>query len=203
MTDDDAPTTAEETAPDKPATAPGKPRLSDAFRRRRRMLAIAGGVLAVLVIAVCATGIALISAIDGLADRAEDNERGVARTDTACTELERRLNRLVPPGATENPQARATAIRNENAAVRPFLAELDQLPGDRREHRRDWLDAWSTLVEARAAYAGALDRQVGGGEPAFFVPPQGQRGKPVVERLVDAGPDSCDGSVRRLAAPDL
>lgn len=202
MTDDDAPTPAE-TAPDKPAGAPGKPRLSEAIRRRRRLLAIGGGILALLVIAVCATGIALISAIDGLADRAEDNERAVTRTDAACAELERRLNRLVPPGATGDPRARATAVRNENAAVRPFLAELDQLPGDRREHRRDWLEAWSTLVEARAAYAGALDRQAGGGEPAFFVPPQGQRGKPVVERLVDAGPDSCDGSVRRLAAPDL
>ncbi len=202
MTDDDTPTSAE-AAPDKPTPAPVKPPADAATRRRRRILAIGGGILAVLVIAVCAGGIAVISAINGLADRAEDNERNVARTGTACVELERRLNRLVPPGATEDPRARATAIRNENAAVRPFLGELDQLTGDRREHRRDWLDAWRTLVEARAAYAGALDRQAGGGEPAFFVPPQGLRGKPVVERLVDAGPDSCDASVRRLASPDL
>jgi hypothetical protein len=202
VTDDDAPIPAE-TAPDKPAPAPAKPRLSEAIRRRRRTLAIGGGILAALVIAVCAGGIAVISAIDGLADRAEENERGVARTDAACVELERRLNRLTPPGAADDPRDRATAVRNENAAVRPFLAELDQLPGDRREHRQDWLDAWSRLVEARSAYAGALDRQATGGEPAFFVPPQGQRGKPVVERLIDAGPASCDGSVRRLAAPDL
>jgi hypothetical protein len=202
VTDDDAPTPAE-TAPDKPATAPARPPADTATRRRRRMLAIGGAVLAALVIAVCAGGIAVISAIDGLADRAEENERSVARTDAACVELERRLNRLVPPGAADNLRARATAVRNENAAVRPFIAELDQLPGDSREHRQDWLDAWSRLVEARAAYAGALDRQAAGGEPAFFVPPQGQRGKPVVERLVDAGPDACDGSVRRLASPDL
>jgi hypothetical protein len=199
VTDDDAPTPVE----DKPAPAPEKPRLSEAIRRRRRLFAIGGGILAALVIAVCAGGIAVISAIDGLADRAEENERSITRTDAACVELERRLNRLAPPGAAEEPRDRAVAVRNENAAVRPFLAELDQLTGDSRGHRRDWLDAWGRLVEARAAYAGALDRQATGGEPAFFVPPQGQRGKPVVERLIDAGPDSCDGSVRRLAAPDL
>ncbi|MDQ7910492.1 hypothetical protein RB614_38955 [Phytohabitans sp. ZYX-F-186] len=198
MTDDDAPTPAE-TPPDKPARVPA----SAAARRQRRILAIGGGVLAALLIAVCAGGVAVISGIDSIVDRAGENERGVARTDAACVELERRLNRLMPPGAAEDPRARATAVRNENAAVRPFLAELDQLPGDRGEHRQDWIDAWSRLVEARSAYAGALDRQVTGGEPAFFVPPQGQRGKPVVERLVDAGPDSCDGSVRRLASPDL
>jgi hypothetical protein len=199
VTDDDARTPAE----DKPAPAPGKPGLGEAVRRRRRLIAIGGAVFAAFVIAVCAGGIALISAIDGLADRAEENERSVARTDAACFELERRLNRLAPPGAAEDPRDRATAVRNENAAVRPFLAELDGLPGENREHRQDWRDAWSRLVEARDAYAGALDRQATGGEPAFFVPPQGQRGKPVVERLVDAGPDACDGAVRRLAAPDL
>lgn len=195
MTDDDAPTPAE--------TAPDKPPADAASSRRRRLLAIGGGLLALLVIGVCAGCIAVVSAIDGLTDRAEENERNVARTDAACVELERRLNRLVPPGAAADPRARATAVRNENAAVRPFLAELEQLPGDRREHRQDWQDAWSRLVEARSAYAQALERQAAGGEPAFFVPPQGQRGKPVVERLIDAGPDSCDGSVRRLAAPDL
>lgn len=199
MTDDDAPTPAEE----KPATTAARPPADAATRRRRRLLAIGGGVLAALVIAVCAGGIAVISAINGIADRAEENERSVTRTDAACVELERRLNRLVPPGAAEGTRDRATAVRNENAAVRPFLAEIGQLPGHSREHRQDWVDAWSRLVEARSAYAGALDRQATGGEPAFFVPPQGQRGKPVVERLVDAGPDSCDGSVRRLASPDL
>ncbi|MGN9913259.1 hypothetical protein ACTMTJ_37550 [Phytohabitans sp. LJ34] len=193
MTDDDATTAEKPVVPPADATT----------RRRRRWIAIGGGIFAALVIAVCGGGIAIISAIDGIADRAEENERSVARTDAACVELERRLNRLAPPGATEDPRDRAVAIRNENAAVRPFVAEIDQLPGDRREHRQDWVDAWSQLVEARAAYAGALDRQATGGEPAFFVPPQGRRGKPVVERLIDAGPDSCDGSVRRLAAPDL
>jgi len=198
VTDDDAPTTAE-TVPDKPA----KPPAAAAPRQRRRLLAIGGGILAVLVIALCAGGIAVISAINGLADRLDENERSVTRTGTACVELERRLNRLSPPGAAASPHARAVAVRNENAAIRPFLSELDQLPGDHREHRQDWLDAWSGLVEARAAFAESLDRQATGGEPAFFVPPQSQRGKPVVERLLDAGPDSCDGSVRRLASPDL
>jgi hypothetical protein len=202
VTDDDAHAPAE-TAPDKPATAPVKVPVKAAIRRHRRILVIGGAVFAALVIAMCAGGIAVISAIDGIADRAEENERSIVRTDAACVELERRLNRLTPPGAAEDPRDRATAVRNENAAVRPFLADIGQLPGDSREHRQDWVDAWSQLVEARSAYAGALDRQEAGGEPAFFVPPQGQRGKPVVERLVDAGPDSCDGSVRRLASPDL
>jgi hypothetical protein len=188
---------------DAPTTAKAEPAAGTADRRRRRLIAIGGGIFAALVIAVCGGGIAIISAIDGLADRAEENERSVTRTDAACVELERRLNRLVPPGAAGDPRDRAVAVRNENAAVRPFLTEIGQLPGDRREHRQDWVDAWGQLVEARSAYAGALDRQATGGEPAFFVPPQGQRGKPVVERLIDAGPDSCDGSVRRLAAPDL
>jgi len=198
VTDDDAPTTAE-TAPEKPVVPP----VDAATRRRRRMIAIGGGIFAALVIAVCGGGIAVVSALNGLADRAEENERSVSRTEAACVELERRLNRLAPPGAAEDPRDRAVAVRNENAAVRPFLAEIDGLPGDRHGRRQDWVDAWGKLVEARAAYAGALDRQATGAEPAFFVPPQGQRGKPVVERLIDAGPDSCDGSVRRLAAPDL
>lgn len=199
MTDDDAHTPAETDADQAAATGAD----TSAARRRRRFLTIGGAVLAAVVILVCAAGIAVVSAISGIADRVEENDRNVERTDAACTELERRLNRLAPPGAADNPRARATAVRNENAAVRPFLAELGQLPGGQREHRQDWQDAWRRLVEAREAYAGALDRQAGGGEPAFFVPPQGQRGKPVVERLVDAGPDSCDGSVRRLASPDL
>jgi hypothetical protein len=174
-----------------------------ASRRRRRLIALGGGLAALLVLVTCAGGIVLIVTVNRLADRADDNERSAARTYTACLDLERRLNRLSPPGAAPDPRARATAIRNENAAIRPFLTELEQLPGEGDGHRRDWVDAWRQLAEARTTYAEALDRQATGGEPAFFVAPQGRRGKPVVERLADTAPESCDGAIRRLAGPDL
>jgi hypothetical protein len=100
-------------------------------------------------------------------------------------------------------EERAVAVRAENAAVRPFLGELEQLRGERDETWRDWIESWRQLVDARIAYADALDRQATGAEPAFFVAPQGRHGTPVVERLTDHSPDSCDGAIRRLAGPDL
>lgn len=187
-----------------PAFDPDSQNGADAAgRRRRRFVILGGGLAALLVLITCAGGIALIVTVNRLADRADDNERSVARTHTACLDLERRLNRLSPPGAAADPRARAIAVRNENAAIRPFLAELEQLPGDGDEHRRDWIEAWRLLTEARTAYADALDRQATGGEPAFFVAPQGRRGMPVVERLTDAAPELCEGAIRRLAGPDL
>jgi hypothetical protein len=209
VTEDDAPTPAPDTAETTTNPATTNPATADPVtadpgaRRRRRLIAIGGGLAALVILATCAGGIALIVTVDRLADRADDNERSAARTYTACLDLERRLNRLSPPGAAADPRGRATAVRNENAAIRPFLTELEQLPGDGDEHRRDWIEAWRQLADARTAYADALDRQATGGEPAFFVAPQGRRGKPVVERLGDAGPESCDGAIRRLAGPDL
>src|SRR6185295_6933031 len=99
------------------------------------------------------------------------------RVEQACLELETRLNRLIPPGAVGgDPGRRAAAIRDENAAVRPFLAELESADGgwsDRRyEHRREWVAAWRLMVDARTAFADALDRQVTAGEPAFFTAPR-------------------------------
>jgi hypothetical protein len=61
---------------------------------------------------------------------------------------------------------------------------------------------WQQLVDARVAYADALDRQAGGGEPAFFIPPTTDGGRSVTDRL-EGGPEWCAASVRRLAAPDL
>lgn len=185
----------EESAEAEPEKAP-KP-------NRRRLLIVVGSALGVLVIAVCIGGIAFINAINGLADRIDESERGAKRTDAACLELERRLNRLSPPGAAPDSRQRAAAIRGENAAIRPFLTELEQIREDRNDDWQDWVESWRQLVDARTTYADALDREAAGGEPAFFVAPQGRHGTPVVERLTNESPDSCDGAIRRLAGPDL
>jgi hypothetical protein len=188
---------------DAPAPEPEAEPTTGTDRRRRRFLIIVGTVLAVLVVAVCVGGVAFVNAINRVADRIDESERGAERTDAACLELERRLNRLSPPGAAADSRQRATAIRAENAAIRPFLTELEQIREDRDAHWRDWIESWRQLVDARITYADALDREAGGGEPAFFVAPQGRHGTPVVERLTNDSPDSCGGAIRRLAGPDL
>lgn len=171
-------------------------------RRRRLIIAGVAGtvVLAVLVCAILGTlatgAIRLVRNVD------EANDRR-AQVETACLALERRLNRLTPPGAARGPKERAAAIRNENTAVRPFLAELEAIrdrsgPGGRGA----WEDLWRELLDARASYADALDRQAAKGEPAFFVAPRDDAGRSVVTRL-EGGPESCRGVVRRLAVPDL
>ncbi|MEE6257021.1 hypothetical protein [Plantactinospora sonchi] len=185
-------------------------RRTDPAARRRRRLLIGGGVaVAVLVLLVCGCLGAAVAGFGRVADRVERDHEVRDRAGTACQDLERRLNRLVPPGATGNPGQRAAAIRDENAAVRPFLSEIERLPGwrgdddvDEDEGPDSRLDSWRRLVDARSSYADALDRQVTGGDPAFFVAPQDRRGRPVLERLA-RGPESCAAAARRLAAPDL
>lgn len=149
----------------------------------------------------------MVAGVTRAAREADQARDGHARTDAACLDLEKRLNRLMPPGAAGNPGQRAAAIRDENAAVRPFLSEIDGLRGVRHADPdgddRGWTDNWRQLVDARAAYADALDRQVTNGEPAFFLAPQTRRGTPALEQLQRAAPQSCAGTIRRLAAPDL
>ncbi|HZN74894.1 MAG TPA: hypothetical protein VFC00_24935 [Micromonosporaceae bacterium] len=174
----------EEPAEEKPPPPKGRSRV-----RLWVTLAIVGAVLAVLAsVAVGAVAVAWA------ADRGLDR-RGHA--EDPCLGLETRLNRLTPPGATQRPVDRATAIRNENAAVRLFLAEVEQ-----RRFDNDWLDLWRALQEARTAYAEALVRQDRTDEPAFFVPPRTVRGHSVVEAL-ERGPQACRGPIHRLGAPDL
>jgi hypothetical protein len=158
----------------------------DNLRKRRRRLVIGGVVAAAVLLLIAACGAGVAGAV-GIARAIE----GGGRVGEACQELEVRLNRVAPPGSTAGPRERATAIRNENAAVEPFLDEL----------RRDddgLLRRWTRLVDARVSYADALDRQVRGGAPAFFVAPGDAR----VERLTRRHQD-CAASVRRLSAPDL
>jgi hypothetical protein len=139
--------------------------------------------------------------------RLERTADGGARAHDACIALETRLNRLTPPGATRGPAARATAIRDENAAARLFLVEIEQLRNDWQVgtdgNRDDWLDWWRGLLEARTVYAEALIRQARADEPAFFVPPRTRQGGPALDRLDWIAPEACRGLIHRLAAPDL
>lgn len=176
------------------ATAPGGP-LDERQRRRRRwfVAAIAAGA-AVVVIALCAGALSVIDTVDGVRDRADDAREDRRRRDVGCLELEQRLNRLIPPGATTGPAARAAALRDENLAVR---IHVGQLPAAADQ------DAWRQLLDARTVFADALDRQAKSRTPAFFVAPRTADGRAVVDDLLNRSPAPCAGPLRRLAAPDL
>ncbi|MEV4757699.1 hypothetical protein AB0J86_21655 [Micromonospora sp. NPDC049559] len=196
-------------------TPPSGGARDDGARRRRRRLIGGAAAGTVLVLLFCG-GIGTVAvALGHVANAAEQRREVRSRTQLACLELERRLNRLAPPGAAAGPAQRATAIRAENAATQPFLAEIEQLqdrvagdgddngrPGEAGRGVAGWLDDWRRLIGARDAYADALDRQVRSGAPAFFVAPRDRQGRPVLEQLPH-GPQSCAGAGRRLGAPDL
>ena len=170
---------------------PGDP----AQRRRRRWfvtgLAVAA---AIVVIALCAGALSVVSAVNGVRDRAADAREARALRENDCLDLESRLNRLVPPGSTTAPTARATAIRDENAAVRIYVGQLNT--------QRDE-DAWRQLLDARTVFADALDRQAKSRTPAFYVAPRTDNGLAVADQLMQWSPAQCDGAIRRLAAPEL
>jgi hypothetical protein len=164
-------------------------------RNRRRWFVAGISVAAALVaIALCAGVLGVVSAVSGFRDRAADAREDRRQQDTACLELEQRLNKLLPPGATGTPQTRAIAIRNENAAVRIYVSAT---PGTREQ------DAWRQLLDARTAYAEALDQQAKARTPAFFVAPKADDGSAVADQLVRWSPAACAGAIRRLAAPGL
>ncbi|HWH00811.1 MAG TPA: hypothetical protein VNV66_16205 [Pilimelia sp.] len=194
-----------------PAVAP--PAAGDrGAARRRRVLVAAVATGAALVLLACFAGAGLLFWTVRRAEvEADRSHRADVRAREACAALENRLNRLTPPGAAGDPARRAAAIRDENAAARPFLDDLaaGRHPGRHRGARADrmeerpWVRAWRDLLQARTAYADALERQAGGGEPAFFLPPRTPRGVPAVEVLQRRSPAECRGVVRRLAQPDL
>ena len=164
-------------------------------RRRRRWFVVGITVgAAVVVLAICAGGLSIVSAIDGARDRAAEARDARAVRETNCLDLEHRLNRLIPPGATAGPAARANAIRDENSAVRIYV---DQLDSQRDE------DAWRQLLDARTVFADALDRQAKSRTPAFYVAPRTADGLAVTDELEQWSPAQCAGSIRRLAAPEL
>jgi hypothetical protein len=164
-------------------------------RRRRRWFVVAISVgAAIIVIALCAGALSILDAVNGVRDRAGDARAAREQRDNGCLELERRLNRLTPPGATTGPAARATAIRDENAAVRIYLGDLK---GQRTE------DGWRQLLDSRTVYADALDRQAKSRTPAFYVAPRTGDAQTVADQVAEESPAPCAGPIRRLAAPDL
>lgn len=169
----------------------------DARKRRRQRLFIAGlaAGAVLIVVALCAGGLIVISAFS---HDARDDVHAVREDhrlrDTACLELEQRLNRLTPPGATTTPQARAVAVRDENAATRIYVS---QLQGERTG------DGWRQVLDARTAYAEALDAQAKSRTPAFYVAPRTADGRVVTDELDQFSPAPCAGPIRRLATPDL
>jgi hypothetical protein len=171
------------------------------LRRRRRLIVTGVSVgAALLVLALCAGLLAAVSALGGFSDDARDDRQEHRLRDAACLELETRLNRVAPPGSTANPAGRAAAIRNENAALRPYLAELQARS---RPDDDAGLPAWRQLLDARTAYAEALDRQTASRTPAFFVAPRAADGLAVSDQLSRRSPAGCSGPIRRLAVPDL
>jgi hypothetical protein len=164
-------------------------------QRRRRRLFVTGIAVAaaLIVIALCAGVLGVISAVSGFRDQAADARESRRLRETSCLELEQRLNRLTPPGATGNPPARAIAIRDENAAVRIYV---EQAPSERDQN------AWRQLLDARTAYAEALVQQAKTRTPAFFVDPRAEDGSAVTDQLARWSPAACAGAIRRLAAPD-
>jgi hypothetical protein len=160
--------------------------------RTRTRRWIVAGVIAAVVIVLLLAGVAIVAA-GRLAQRLDRDGDDRADAQEACLTLESRLNRLVPPGATTGPASRAVAIRDENLAVRLFLTDLE------RADRDEWSDWWRELLDARTAYAEALNRQTRTNEPAFFTPPRTRLDGRADRRV----PDACRAAVRRLAAPDL
>jgi hypothetical protein len=179
--------------PKRPDAATGPPGEKERRRRRWFVAGISAGA-ALIVIALCAGTFAVVSAIDGFQDRTDEARETRRLRDGECLSLEQRLNRLVPPGATTTPQARAVSIRNENSAVRIYVSQI-RGPGDP--------DRWRQLLDARTAYAEALDLQAKSRAPAFYVPPRAPDGVAVTDELVDWSPEPCAGPIRRLAVPDL
>ncbi|GAB7050122.1 hypothetical protein [Catenuloplanes indicus] len=165
------------------------------------------GALVLILLLICGGLIAAAAAVRG-AVSAGRHDRAAAEeargdVDAACLDLEERLNRLIPPGATTGPAARAEAIRDENTAARPFLLELERLRADGHRLDQSWADGWRQVIEARASYADALDRAADGGDPAFYLAPRDQDAEPVADELLADGPDACAGPLRRLINPSL
>jgi hypothetical protein len=177
-----------------PGDSAGTPEEHQRRRRRWWVAGISAGA-AVVVIALCAGILSVINFVD---DDERDNvsERRASHElrDQSCLELERRLNRLTPPGATAGPAGRAVAIRDENAAVRIYLGEI-------RDERAQ--DGWRQLLDARAVFADALDRQSKSRTPAFYLAPRAENGELLTTDLLQWSPTPCAGPLRRLAAPDL
>jgi hypothetical protein len=180
-----------------PAGAARSPEAEAETRKRRKRRLLVAGIsvgAALVVIAICAGGLTVLRAFSGFRTNAADAREDRRLRDAACLELEDRLNRLVPPGATATPQARAVTIRNENGATRIYVGRLDN---------QRVSDGWRELLDARTSYAEDLDAQVKSRTPAFYVAPAPRDGISLAEQLTRWSPPACAGPIRRLAVPDL
>jgi len=183
-----------QTGPQPGATGSPATKATAKTKQQRKWWPTIIGIAVAAVIAVCASTIVVVAWIhDARSDAVEARESRLLR-DADCLELETRLNRLTPPGATTTQAARATAIQDENAAVRIYLT--------RSRNQRD-ADAWRQLVDARTAYAESLQQQAKTRTPAFYVAPRTNDGQAVADQLARWSPTPCAGSIRRLAVPDL
>jgi hypothetical protein len=188
-------------APGTPPATPSDPAApgpSASKPAARWLLPAAIGLGVLLLIAVLVVGCVLWR----IGARAGARADAGSRLGESCTQLEQRLNRLIPPGATRSAADRADAIRDEDTATGLLIAELDRLPERARSYRSLPAD-WHELVAARERYASDLDAGRQTGRPAFFVMTRTIDGTDRVERIIHRSPDSCHASVRRLAAPDL
>jgi hypothetical protein len=127
-------------------------------------------------------------------DKAADARAARNLREGDCLDLETRLDRLIPPGATSSPAGRATAVEDENTAVRIYLARLRDQTG---------ADAWRQLLDVPTTYAQSLEEQTKTRTPAFFVAPRTPAWAAVTDQLVQMSAAQCAGSIRRLAQPDL
>ena len=194
-------TPPDESAPGGPVdgeTSSGSVSARDRFRALRWPVLGVAAFLALMIV----FGVVVSCGALRLGATADAQSRAATRVDTACLAMETRLDRLSPPGAATNPDARATAIRYENIAVEPFLSELDRLEPEVKRYE-PLRSGWQQLVDARERFAADLDVQAQTGRPAFFVFTSDTAGRDRVKQLLVLAPDSCDGTVRRLTAPDL
>ena len=114
----------------------------------------------------------------------------------ACTQLRADLDALppLPAGATQS--ERQERLRVEDAAVRRLVDDVRRLgePALRADlPAEDWLSDWTTLADARDAYAAS-------GATGPFTPPLVE-GRPVNERMGRIGLDACVVPTALTTAP--
>lgn len=119
-----------------------------------------------------------------------DDKVGAAAA-TACARLDAELSRLPAVQADTSKQAKVERLQREAQLMRQLTGEVrrvgqsalaDDVPSE------DWLRDWSSLADARVAYAAQL---AAGTVDADFVEPRTSDGYPISGRMKDTAPDAC------------